>query len=399
MSKKTVTFPVPTYTLSTDTVGSGSITLSPSGGSYSEGTVVSVNAVADVGFVFSGWTGDLSGDNATQSLAMDTDKTITATFIEATTYTLDTNTTGMGSVSLSPSGGIYQEGSVVNVTAIATVGHIFTGWSGDLSGSANPQSLSIDSDKSVTASFVEDSSEDSGLIAYWPMDETSGSIITDVSGNGLDASLNNIDEYTHISGKQNNALYFYGARDGTIVSANGLKSESLTVAAYINIPSASGTRQWVAGHGDNYGLVINKDGDIQFYYYNGSSWPTITIDVNDLRDGQWHHIAGSFDASTGQLQAFVDGTLVGSRSGSGDIVYSKGNNFHIGTMNGTRYFSGDMDELKVYDRALTEVEVANLLVSELVYANVIKGAVLETNAGIKKAAINITLKSAKYFRC
>ncbi len=262
---------------------------------------------------------------------------------------------------------------------------------GDLSGGANPQSLIIDSDKSITASFIEDSSEDSGLIAYWPMDEASGSIIADVSGNGLDASLNNVDETMHISGKLNNALYFDGARDGTIVSANALKPESLTIAAYVNIPSVSGVWQWVAGHGDNYGLVINKDGDIQFYYYNGASWPKITIDVSDLRDGQWHHIAGSFDASTGQLQVFVDGILVGSRSGSGDIVYSKGNNFHIGTMNGTRHFNGDIDELKVYNRALTEVEVTNLLVFEIVYANVIEGAVLETNTGINKAAINITL--------
>ncbi len=61
---------------------------------------------------------------------MDTDKTITATFIEATTYTLDTNTIGLGSLSLNPSGGSYQEGTVVNITAIAAVGHIFTSWNG-----------------------------------------------------------------------------------------------------------------------------------------------------------------------------------------------------------------------------------------------------------------------------
>ncbi len=393
LSKKTVTFPVPTYTLTTDTVGSGSITLSPSGGSYSEGTVVSVNAVADVGFVFSGWSGDLSGGNASQSLTMNADKTITATFIEGTTFTLDTNTLGSGSVSLSPSGSNYEEGTVVNLTAIASAGHIFTGWSGDLSGSSNPQSLVMDSNKSVTASFIEDS----GLIAYWPMDEISGSIIADVSGNGLDATLNNIDETTHISGKLNNALNFDSTRDGTIVSANALKPESLTIAAYINIPSASGAWQWVGGHGDNYGLVVNKDGDIQFYYYNGSSWPKITIDVEDLRDGEWHHIAGSFDESTGQLQAFVDGVLVGSRSGSGDIVYSKGNDFHIGSMNGTRRFNGDIDELKVYDRALTETEVTGLLVSEIVYANVIRGAVFETDAGTKQAAVNITLSRQSTF--
>lgn len=131
----------------------------------------------------------------------------------------------------------------------------------------------------------------------------------------------------------------------------------MTILAYINISVASSTWQWIGGHGDNYGLVVNRHGNIHFYYYNGSSWPSITIDIDDLRDGQWHHVAGSFDASTGQLQVFVDGILVGSRSGSGVIIYTKGNDFHIGSMNGGRHFNGNMDELKVYDRALTDAEI------------------------------------------
>ena len=46
------------YTLSTITVGSGSIQLSPSGGNYTSGTIVTVTAIANPGWVFDHWNGD-----------------------------------------------------------------------------------------------------------------------------------------------------------------------------------------------------------------------------------------------------------------------------------------------------------------------------------------------------
>ncbi len=51
--------------------------------------------------------------------------------------------------------GPYVPGSVVTITAVATHGYIFTGWSGDLSGITNPTTITIDADKVVTANFVE----------------------------------------------------------------------------------------------------------------------------------------------------------------------------------------------------------------------------------------------------
>jgi DNA-binding beta-propeller fold protein YncE len=62
--------------------------------------------------------------------------------------------TGPGTVTLSPPGGSYAFGQTVTLTATPYAGARFNGWSGDLSGSATPQNLVMNGDKSVTASFT-----------------------------------------------------------------------------------------------------------------------------------------------------------------------------------------------------------------------------------------------------
>jgi pectate lyase len=61
---------------------------------------------------------------------------------------------GLGSVD--PPGGTFQEGSTVSLQASPAPGWVFAGWSGDLTGTANPAALTMDAPKSVTARFTPD---------------------------------------------------------------------------------------------------------------------------------------------------------------------------------------------------------------------------------------------------
>jgi hypothetical protein len=72
--------PPPTYRLTTSVEGEGAIELDPAEGPYSQGTAVQVSAVADDGWSFAGWSGDLTGDTNPTSVLMDGAKSITATF-------------------------------------------------------------------------------------------------------------------------------------------------------------------------------------------------------------------------------------------------------------------------------------------------------------------------------
>jgi photosystem II stability/assembly factor-like uncharacterized protein len=59
-----------------------------------------------------------------------------------------------GSVRRVPDAASYTPGTVVTLTAIPAADYPFTGWSGDLAGSANPATIVMDGDKNVTALFV-----------------------------------------------------------------------------------------------------------------------------------------------------------------------------------------------------------------------------------------------------
>jgi hypothetical protein len=54
-----------------------------------------------------------------------------------------------------PSGPTHPAGTVVQLTAIPATGWQFSGWSGDLTGAANPATVMMNGPKSVTAIFTE----------------------------------------------------------------------------------------------------------------------------------------------------------------------------------------------------------------------------------------------------
>lgn len=59
-----------------------------------------------------------------------------------------------GSVALEPSGGIYNKGTIITMTAHPEYGYAFGGWNGDLAGSKNPLTFTMTANKSVSASFI-----------------------------------------------------------------------------------------------------------------------------------------------------------------------------------------------------------------------------------------------------
>jgi peptidoglycan/xylan/chitin deacetylase (PgdA/CDA1 family) len=70
-------------------------------------------------------------------------------------YKLTTGVIGSGSVGENPDKLNYVPGEKVELTATAAPGWSFSAWSGDATGSANPISLTMDSDKSLTATFTQ----------------------------------------------------------------------------------------------------------------------------------------------------------------------------------------------------------------------------------------------------
>lgn len=67
-----------------------------------------------------------------------------------------------------PGAGLYDPNTQVQLTATPDPGYLFSAWSGDATGSTNPLSVTMDSNKTISATFVEDTrdSDGDGLTNY-----------------------------------------------------------------------------------------------------------------------------------------------------------------------------------------------------------------------------------------
>ncbi|MDP4093536.1 MAG: DUF5057 domain-containing protein [Bacillota bacterium] len=69
------------YNLTLNQTTGGIINSSSSGSSFNPGDSVTLTAIPDVGYVFNGWSGDLTGKTNPATITMDGSKTISATFV------------------------------------------------------------------------------------------------------------------------------------------------------------------------------------------------------------------------------------------------------------------------------------------------------------------------------
>lgn len=143
------------YNLNVSATNGGTVTISPNrtNNKYFEGESVTLLANVQPAIQFNNWTGDLTGNTNPATLVMNSNKTIVANFTTIATYKLNTTVVGIGEIILSPAGGEYAAGTVVTLTAKFVLGSTFTGWSGDLSGTTSPTTITMNSVKNVTATF------------------------------------------------------------------------------------------------------------------------------------------------------------------------------------------------------------------------------------------------------
>jgi uncharacterized repeat protein (TIGR02543 family) len=142
-----------------------------------------LTAVPEAGFVFSEWTGDLTGSDNPATITMNADKTVTATFTDAPDqYMLTVEVAPEeGTVTLDPAGPTYDSGTTVTMTATAEAQWYFDVWAGDV---ANPYAgstttITMDADKTVTAKFFEDLNGD----GIPDVQEVAGNV--DLNGDGI----------------------------------------------------------------------------------------------------------------------------------------------------------------------------------------------------------------------
>jgi len=124
-----------------------------------DGTAVALSAAPGTGAVFNGWTGGYCSGTGTCSFSLTQDSTVGATFTQQ--YSLSVAKSGGGTGTVSGNGidcGAVcslnlDAGTAVSLTATADSSSVFTGWSGDCSGTGLC-TTTMNAGHTVTATFL-----------------------------------------------------------------------------------------------------------------------------------------------------------------------------------------------------------------------------------------------------
>jgi hypothetical protein len=207
-------------------------------------------------------------------------------------------------------------------------------------------------------------------IAWWRLDDGSGTIAVDSSGNGYDLVLSNDPVWVE-DGQIAGGLRFVSASsqkgetsapallDALQGSSEFTVSFWARAAAYQAFAGAFAIRDGVDA---NSGLLLIYPFDVEGggngvrVFWNNAS--IIDQDVGAAAVDELNFYCFLSRSATDH-EMFVNNVSVGT-SGTAKSLKASLSHVTIGGWNGGQFFSGDMDDVRIYNRALTNDEVAQL---------------------------------------
>ena len=209
-----------------------------------------------------------------------------------------------------------------------------------------------------------------GLIMYLPLEEGSGTVTADASGNGHDGELQGAAEW--IDGKVGKALKFAVGADHVVIPDDAAFhiEGAITQAAWVQLdrlPSAHaiifGTREGGAGRNIGFGFGMNPSNGIKVWT-NGATGGFRDINDNDtaLEPGTWYHLAYTHtDDNNGLVEIYVDGQVTHSEESDNPVAPAgTTGNVTLGTWGGEAW-PGSADEAALWNRALSADEIQQFM--------------------------------------
>lgn len=204
----------------------------------------------------------------------------------------------------------------------------------------------------------------SGIVSWYKAEDNADDAVGNNNGTAVAT--------TYGPGVVGRAFQFDGGGYVRVPNAPSLDPAAITVEAWVK-SSAEGTKaqgryRYLVAKGidpeaASYALYTGHSGGLFFFVYDGTHSVASPDGGPGIWDGEWHHVAGTFDGTNVRL--YVDGTQVGNGTPSAlTINYNMpgGNDLFIANYfwPGTWGFSGSVDELSIYNHALSDSEIQTI---------------------------------------
>ena len=214
-----------------------------------------------------------------------------------------------------------------------------------------------------------------GLVAWYKMDGD----VKDSSGKGYDGTANSFsyDGTTngYVQGKFGQGLLMNGSSTYVSVPSNSdFNSYPLTLSAWVKTTTTTGTTlgivsKYLDSSSNGYSLFMTGGHACAYYYSSSSNKVTAStcngasqgIEIGNVADGNWHHIAFVVSASGGT--GYLDGKSISTTAWAGSATATTtSENLWMGNYDYSsgEYFPGTIDDARVYNRNLSAAEVTTL---------------------------------------
>jgi hypothetical protein len=224
-----------------------------------------------------------------------------------------------------------------------------------------------------------------GLVGWWPFNGNA----SDESGNGNNGTVNGATLTSDRFGNTGKAYDFDGVDDVIATTLIQGSISTYSISCWINTSSTS--LNACSGGGaivQSRGPALQTTGKTFMIFYGENAIPKITSaingeslifgkqSVNDVNDGLWHHIVGTWSGVSGtnlalnEVKLYVDGTEITNASnsffdpnGPTQAPINSPYNTKFGVFEGciaSKFFEGKIDDIGIWNRALDSSEVVAL---------------------------------------
>ncbi|WP_165420392.1 malectin domain-containing carbohydrate-binding protein [Edaphobacter modestus] len=208
----------------------------------------------------------------------------------------------------------------------------------------------------------------SGLVGFWPMEDATGSTVTDATGSGHSGLAAGEALYTP-TGYINGGWNFHGTKIAdniTVQDSPDLDfsaTQSFTLSTWVRVDALTGVEQPIilksANNGNVYGLLVN--GANQF----AMRGPAGDVAGPAVTHAAWTHVAMVQNGTAGTRTLYVNGQAVAqgaaqAADGPGTLEWGE-EDLPAGSDQVEFGFQGAIDETRLYNQALSASQIADLL--------------------------------------
>lgn len=222
----------------------------------------------------------------------------------------------------------------------------------------------------------------SGLICYWNMNESDGSVLSDcVSGNNAHCNFNispdvngkyGYSQYFNFQNKavvQNNELFYFPV-NGSFTITYWMKFTETQYGlngGQDHIIISKGDWQTGGPFGALWASGVNGSGKVNFLLSDDTGYKIDLEGPEHYNDGLWHFVACVRDDATDESILYADGVVVDHVNYDYTGSFTNTDNICIAhLMNQASpeyYYMGSIDEIGIYNRALSQDEINSIMQS------------------------------------